>query len=55
MNTALPLTELQVKMLLAFCDAIKSPMRPPQPSLDPSGELYIVDSGNNRVLKIVKE
>ncbi len=30
-NTALPLTFRHVKMLLPFCEASRSPMRPPQP------------------------
>jgi hypothetical protein len=36
MNTALPEAEMQVKMVWPFCDASRSPMRPPQPSRAPS-------------------
>jgi hypothetical protein len=39
-NTALPATEMQVNSALVFCrwSSTRSPMLPPQPTVEPSGE-----------------
>ena len=37
-NTALPATDMQVKREVLFCDSTRSPMLPPQPTVEPSGE-----------------
>ena len=37
-NTALPETDMQVNSELLFCVSTRSPMLPPQPTVEPSGE-----------------
>src|SRR5262249_30523438 len=37
-KTALPDTDTQVKSELPFCDSARSPILPPQPTVEPSGD-----------------